>query len=266
MDRVGIDTSHFQGDPPWVDLARAGIAFAIVKATHGRYIVDSTFRRSWRQLRAISTVPQGAYFWLRPLEDPAAQVDAALAAIADADGWSTSSYVYSKADVRLSIDFEDPEFQKLGARGALTAIETAVQRAFAATERWPILYTGRWFWLQYVGNLDSEICARCPLWHAQYPSKWRGLPTDYVDAIRALPAHPDLASPWANRGISEAIWQFDGDGGLTMPNGVDADFNRSTDDKLATLHDPSAERTPYYPSGPAHPIGQADRAEMEAEG
>jgi len=97
----------------------------------------------------------------------------------------------------------------------------------------PLLYTGKWFWAGSVGvGVDSAEAASYPLWHAQYPSTRRDT-RPYRDAVAGLPADPAIALPWESRGLKEAIWQFDGDGGLYLPNGVDVDVNRMR----GTLHD-----------------------------
>ena len=36
---------------------------------------------------------------------------------------------------------------------------------------------------------------------------------------------PKLPMPWQRAKVPYFLWQFDGNGGCTLPNGVDADFN-----------------------------------------
>jgi lysozyme len=56
----GVDVSRFQGAIDWNRAARAGVAFAFLKATEGAEDVDPSFADNWRQTRAAG-IPRGAY-------------------------------------------------------------------------------------------------------------------------------------------------------------------------------------------------------------
>jgi lysozyme len=56
----GIDVSHHQGPIDWVDVRRAGIAFAFIKASEGGDHRDSRFPANW-EAAAEAGVARGAY-------------------------------------------------------------------------------------------------------------------------------------------------------------------------------------------------------------
>lgn len=226
---AGIDFSHYQGDKiPLDEAAELGIAFGICKAAHG-LSEESTFASHWRQLEAPrrvqledesgapvveTTMRRGVYTWWVPEHDPIAQADRVVSIVGELPGEA----------LPVTVDVEQ--------KTALPPLELlarlrAYRRALEAhTNRPMVIYTGRWWWVQYLADLDAEDLAELPLHHAQYPSTRRH-GTAYSEALAAICAmSPALPRPWASRQIRETIWQFDGDGGLLLPNGVDVDVNR----------------------------------------
>lgn len=82
----------------------------------------------------------------------------------------------------------------------------------------PVLYTYDWWWAAVRDGAraygfptagDVSWAADCDLWMAWYRSGWP-LPGD-------APRVPKPFQSWK-------FWQFDGNGGLRLPNGVDSDF------------------------------------------
>lgn len=219
---VGIDVAWPQGPAvDWPSVERAGVSFAFCKATNGTTSVDSTFNRNRAAIRAETKISFGAYHWLEPAQD----------AIAQARHFVRTVGPLADIDVGLAIDFEDDDGGKVKGAGLLAGLLACAAEVTRLTGRKPLVYTGKWFYEGSVG-FDSEEIASYPLWHAQYPSTKRDKRA-YVDAVRALPADPSIASPWKRRGIKETFWQFDGDGGLFLPQGIDVDVNRFRGDSLA---------------------------------
>jgi hypothetical protein len=105
-----------------------------------------------------------------------------------------------------------------------------VERVLELTGRRSLLfYTGYWYWQAWALDLDDEQIAALLLWLSNYPSS-RRMGTEYEAAVAALPSGvkgPKVPKPWESRKKREALWQFDGDGGLVLPNpeATDADFN-----------------------------------------
>jgi hypothetical protein len=212
---LGLDRAHWQGTLP-VDLLEAShLAFVAIKATHGATGTDAAYQTNWRS--AEHCLWRAPYFWLTATAPPSEQVDR-FATLVQGLG-------YTNDDLPPEIDAEDPAFLDLGPHTTLAMLEAAILAVKERFRRVPVVYTGTWWWDRYVGGLDSAIVAECYLHFAQYPRLWKGAPTDYVAAVRALPPHGRLPVPWAQRSIEPLYWQFDGDGGLKLPNGVDADFD-----------------------------------------
>lgn len=192
----GLDVSRHQGKMSWPPCYAIGIRFAFCKATEGITWKDPRFLENVDGIADArdAGIITGAYHYFLPHQDP---IEQAAHFFAVAGG---------RVDLPPVIDFET-----LG--GVAEAI--AVQRArvfIEETQRlWKqevILYTYTFFWDQLLkaGAFDPEelaFFAALELWLADY---------------RAKPRIPATWKRWA-------FLQFDGDGGLVLPNGVDADFN-----------------------------------------
>jgi len=234
---IGIDAAHWQGVLPADQLFGAGVRFAIIKATHGLGLnPDAQFLRSWRALLGFPIV-RGAYHWLTDA-DPVKQGEH-FVRVVEAAG-------YNDDDLPLAVDFEEPSTRFRG-RELLDHMRACVYTVEDKTGRPVIMYTGRWYWQQFVGDLDAQdVVERCLYWHAEYPR------TEIRDRRACgydpptLPA-PRLSKPWADRGLPYFMHQFDGNGGCVLPNGVDADFNRF-EGSLADLREVCARRVGPMPS------------------
>lgn len=135
-------------------------------------------------------------------------------------------------DFGFAIDVEDAE--SLSGNAVLDPLITMVCKIVEIAGRRPWIYSADWFWSGKMGNLDAPLLAQCPLWVAQYPSTQPDR-RSFRDAASALRGAPRVPRPWASRGIRETCWQFDGDGGLRLPNGVDVDVNRMAAPSVATF-------------------------------
>lgn len=69
---TGIDVSHYQGAIDWPRVARAGVAFAYIKATEGGDYVDKDFASNW-QGAAEAGIARGAYHFFKPCKSGPAQ-------------------------------------------------------------------------------------------------------------------------------------------------------------------------------------------------
>lgn len=225
----GTDVARWQGVVGWQSAIDAGASYTWIKVTHGLGGVDPSFKANWlgsRDLMAkvydpgtddLVEVPfaRGGYLWLTGA-DSVAQVEACVRAIES---------VGDDAELPLGIDLEDMGIPYRGAALAEHALK-ALRRARELTGRLPLLYTGRWFWNLQVGvDVDVSEILDYPLWHSQYPkvrlfdARACGLnPPELLD--------PTLPEMWVRAGLREAVYQWDGDGGCTLPNGVDVDYNR----------------------------------------
>src|SRR5215471_11595375 len=151
---TGPDASHHQGNVNWASVQAAGHSFAFIKATEGSsYPFTSWYHDNIVPLRASGLVP-GAYHFLRADTDPAAQAQFYVETVGSFDG------------LMAAVDVET---------GSHNSRPSAVQvRAFAAQfhqlvpSKTLIVYTGRWYWRDTIGNPPGSDIG--PLWHSAYAS------------------------------------------------------------------------------------------------
>lgn len=227
----GYDLAHWQGKIiPWEASRALGIEWAIAKTWHGRGEVTSQLTQlEGARLAGIGTI--GRYAWLLPDEDLDLQIGA----------WCGPHYPRVVGELPLTIDWEHPD-TKLRGRELLKRGEYVVEKVSDRLGCRPILYTGNWYMVGFCGDLDSQIFAECPLWLAAYPRK-SATGTRYQEAIAEVcgGVMPAVPRPWRERGIEPTLWQFDGDKGLYLPNGVDVDVNIAARAKLQALRLPAVE-------------------------
>lgn len=217
---LGIDLSRWQSAKPfpWAALKIAGVHFSIHKATHGASGVDPAFIGGFKGARSAAIL-RGAYHWFLPQQDPVKQAEHYVSTVRKAG--------FDDLDL-VAIDFEDPNMVIVG-KDLADRLMILVEAVEQALDKPAVIYTGNWFWKQYMLDLDDERAASRLLWHSQYPRF--GLDNQmskaaYESAMAlARDYRTTVALPWRKRGIQEAFFQFDGDRGLLLPNGVDADFN-----------------------------------------
>ncbi len=186
----GIDVSKWQGDIDWNAVAGDGIVYAIVRATHGVNTIDEWFDSNWNESRAAGLYV-GVYQYFEPGQDPIAQADLMLEMMGP----------LGPEDLPPVIDVES--HGDLPPAEVASAVAQWITHVEAQTGIKPIIYTGRYFWQDYV---QSPAFADYPLWIAHY--------TD------ACPNIPDQWSDWA-------FHQYTDSGSVAgVPGNVDRnDFN-----------------------------------------
>jgi len=236
----GVDVSAMQGPiaaKDWQAMRDKGLRFAIVRACVGN--------EAWLDLRAGANIAAargaglavGAYCFAYPLRhiDPKQQVEQWIKRC-DAAALDLGSIMWA-------LDLEWPpreEWRVVGDTKVLVhpwyswgvTAESIAEWALTALARAKEL-TGR-DWLRYsfpyfLRCVEAEKypeLANGPLWLADYFAAGRW-PTPEEVAAQKPPA------PWT----SIAILQHDGNGGLRLPNSVDADFNvlQGGEDALSEL-------------------------------
>lgn len=205
----GCDASAVQGAIP---LWHTGpeLRFVILKAAQGNDGFDSFFKRNVDAALSEGREPF-PYCFAYPLpgstpgRDPKEQaklfVDRTLGASRAMEGRP------------FFLDYEWPEpnlWKKWGCSASQIADWCAanaeeVERLTAVT---PVIYTYPYWW-HAIGS--PAWAAHYPLWIASYPTEV-GWPKEGDQ--------PVIPKPWS----SYTFWQFDGNGGLRLPNGVDCDF------------------------------------------
>lgn len=215
MNRViGIDAARWQGELPVSSLEGAGIRFAIVKATHGLSSnSDPQFKRSWKAL-GESPLLRGAYHWFTDA-DPIAQAKNFVETVGE---------LRDTGDMPLAVDFEEPSTIYAG-KVLLDRLRACLQHVEALTGRRVMLYSGTWYWQKFVKDTPADdIVSRYLYWHSQYPRIVMEDRRACGNEPPVLPV-PTLPKPWAESKTPYFLWQFDGNGGCELPNGIDADFN-----------------------------------------
>ncbi len=161
----GIDVSHWQGAIDWGSVAGAGIRFAFIRVSDGTGTMDDQFHRNWPEARRVGIL-RGVYQYFRPNQDPIAQADLLVREMG----------ALETDDLPPVIDVE-----ATGSRSpseVAAAVRAWVDHVAAATGRRPIVYTGRYFWQDSVGNAEMPDT---PLWVANWgvscpdlPAAWSG--------------------------------------------------------------------------------------------
>lgn len=144
----GIDVSHYQGTIDWGLVAKAGIAFAFIKATDGASKVDPQFQANWSGAKAAGLLC-GAYHFYEPGADPHQQAESFLSVVQTGPG-----------DLPPVLDVE----MQGDASEIISGLQVWLDAVEQATGRVPILYTNPSFW----AKLGASGFGRFPLWIAEY--------------------------------------------------------------------------------------------------
>lgn len=220
--QILLDCSDFQGEIPFEKLPPE-IVGVILKASDGARGRQKHFARNWKEAKAHGKL-RGAYEWYQPRQSIDDQVKNHTDAVMEQG--------YEDTDFAPSSDFEDSDNGAVtgdALLGGFTDYHLAIEEAFGRPGQ-GIVYSGTWFWNLFVVDaqkkpLDSPILASRPYWHSAYPSLGTAAYAYREAAMKAAKLTQIIAYPWQMRGLREAIHQFDGDGGLRLPNGVDTDVN-----------------------------------------
>jgi lysozyme len=144
----GLDVSHYQGTIDWDQVAKAGMAFAFIKATEGTTNFDPQLQTNWNGANAAGLL-RGAYHFYEPGADPHQQAVHFLSVVQPEPG-----------ELPPVLDVEMPgESSEIisGIEVWLTTVEQAIGKT-------PILYTNPSFWT----GLGVSSFGRFPLWIAEY--------------------------------------------------------------------------------------------------
>ncbi len=265
---LGIDLAKWQGKPPFADLWAAGVRIAYTKCTHGSSGVDETFQDNWKAMRLYRDAGgdrfrQAPYGWFVPKHDPIVQADLLCTTIEKAG--------YLDTDYPVALDFEevDPIVRGVMLRDRFLTYKNRVRKNLG---RKTITYTAKWYFDVVLVGVDCTELSDDDLWNATYPHLEKIGPLAYQAALDAIgPLTPTIPTCWVNAGKREKCRQFDGNGGLVMPNGVDADFDAWLDDLKACdrWSDSTWERTVDHGGTldgyAANVLGRADDAERAAD-
>jgi uncharacterized protein (TIGR03382 family) len=200
----GVDVSNWNGTIDWNQVkSPGGKVFAVAECGDGLW-VNPTFQGHWSAIKSVGLI-RGAYHFFRPNDDPVAQANLVIGQVGR----------LGSGDLPVMMDVESP------APNPSPAVYNQRLHQFAdaleqGTGKRPILYTGKYYWAQYVGTPDFN---GYPLWHAQYTTA----------------GCPDIADAWGDW----KLWQYRASPYPGIPGGtcpgisgwVDLDhFNGTLDD------------------------------------
>ncbi|MGE0870569.1 MAG: glycoside hydrolase family 25 protein [Kofleriaceae bacterium] len=160
---AGIDVSYHQDRVDWARVRRAGIRFAFIRVSDGATFVDPRFAQHWIEAE-YAHVLRGAYQYFRPAEDPIAQADLMIAALAR-----------DRGELPPAIDVEETGGKRPAQVAA--AVRAWVDRVRAKLGVEPIVYVSPEFWRDRVGSADLS---KLPLWIAHYDTDCPRVPKPWV--------------------------------------------------------------------------------------
>lgn len=159
--RHGVDVSHWQQRIRWERVARAGIDFAIVKATEGTAIVDPTYRRNAAGARRAGIAVAAYHF-----ADPSGR---------RGDARREAEHFVRTARLRGSDLVPALDLERDGGLGAARLERWTLdwlQRVHALTGVRPALYTSPSFWSAQLGGSARIARQAAPtLWVAHWDTR-----------------------------------------------------------------------------------------------
>jgi len=161
----GIDVSKWQADIDWADVKADGVKYAFIRVSHGVNTIDAFFDDNWEGAGAQGIL-RGAYQFFEPGQNAMTQADILLDRMGP----------LQPGDLPPVIDVES--HGNLPAAEVAAAVKTWVDHVEAELGVKPIVYTGRYFWQDYV---KSPAFADYPLWIAHYTSGCPNLPLQWAD-------------------------------------------------------------------------------------
>jgi len=232
---VGIDVSHWQGDIDWAKVKGAGIKYAFIRVSDGIGTPDTKFDRNWTKAKD-NGIPRGIYQFFRPGRDAVAQADIVIEAL-DRLGMGELPPVI------------DVEYQKDANGVVMTPAAIAAQvgkwidRVEGVLGVRPIIYTGRYFWNDYVKTTAYNTY---PLWIAHYTTA----------------ACPNLPAAWSDW----TFWQYTSSGTVNgISGGVDTNrFKGTMQDLLTLVPDERCRLTPAWKGCDANAVARCVDGQVEA--
>lgn len=209
----GFDGCSVQGPIPHAAMRAHGMEFGIFKAFTGNDGPDPSFAANVAGAIIAGIEPFG-YAFAYPLHDDPTGKHPGRDPEWQATAFVTVIWKHLPGKP-IFIDLEWPSPQDLAKWGLTWAFVSNWCRLLCekVTELCggirPIIYTYSDWWQHMAANADVSWAADYGLWMAWYVPHWP-----------ELGAKPTVRKPW----IDWLFWQWDGNGGERMTNGVDADF------------------------------------------
>jgi len=148
----GIDVSKWDGTVQWPAVAASGQRFGIARVSDGTTYPDATFASHWSAIKGAGLV-RGAYQFFRPEEDPVAQANLVLSALA--------SDPIGPGDLPVILDIETVD--GVSSTALRAHVQTWLDRIEQGTGKRPIVYTAA-----FMSSALGTGFGTYPLWVANY--------------------------------------------------------------------------------------------------
>jgi GH25 family lysozyme M1 (1,4-beta-N-acetylmuramidase) len=202
---LGTDLSRYQKrDLDWPAIWAKGVRFVYLKATEGAGYVNPNFDPHFAGALSVEA-HRGPYHYFQPGIDP----------------WAQAQHFFDVAGNRGPCLPPVIDFETFGPLSKEAAIVHTREFMMVTEDLWKrpcMVYTYPWLWslmpvqVHGVGSVVDLFGSR-DLWIAHYPLPGKTL------------IKPTVPFPWTKAGKTWRFWQFDGNKGMYLPHGVDADFN-----------------------------------------
>ncbi len=225
----GVDLSAMQGpNVPFADMKAKGICFAFLRCHVGNNKARDALFTLYARLASAAGIVTAPYFFPFPLPhlDPIEQVNLF---VGSADLGYGVVLGTRDGDMPPAYDLEWPPPEEWAQRGctADSIVDFALAQLAELTKRFnklTIVYSYPWFLKALSSAKNFSKLMAYPLWiagGAGYLSRTTA-PAD--------PEKPPIVPGW---GSAWLFWQWNGNGGAVLPNGVDADFDAFNGDAAA---------------------------------
>lgn len=263
-----LDISNIQGEIPWDALKAEGVEGVYIRCGVGNDPKDSRFEKYAAEAKAHG-IKAAPYHFLYPLPhiDPVHQAEVHFAQSGGlgsnvGDSAAAGDVEWPSRETRLPDGSLEDTWKKWGCTRTqiLSWLKAYFARYHELQGRPMVLYTYPYYWtcLSPIPDDVAAVLSECILWWASERSG--GVPKDGDMPSNKIPQLWQKDILGDGRGF---LWQHDGNGGLKMPNGVDADFDvavmsreqwaQFTRDADNTIHDdvqvPITEHLPDTDSG-----------------
>lgn len=146
----GVDVSHYQRDIDWEKVRLNEVAFAFLKATEGKSLLDKKFKHNWQKSGEAGII-RGAYHFYRPHVSPEKQAEHFIATVELEPG-----------DLPPVLDVEVKGLKsKEKLQNDLQVWLQLVEEAYGVK---PIIYTNYKFYVDYLQGRFNDY----HLWIAHY--------------------------------------------------------------------------------------------------
>lgn len=169
----GVDISKWQGDVNWNAIAGDGMSFAFVRVSDGINTKDQFFDKNWAEARDAGLYT-GVYQFFRPNQNIRQQADYLLEKMGCDMTAKTCPWTSMDLPPVIDVEHRPSGWSKTQMRNAIRAWIDRVED-FGVE---PIVYSGRYFWRDYVG---SDEWADHPFWIAHYTNNCPNIPSHWQD-------------------------------------------------------------------------------------